>query len=85
METPSVTKLNVTRAYVLELEFSDGTKREVDLKDELEGGVFEALKDSNFFAQAFVDGVGVAWPNGASLSPEYLYHDARNPTRAGQG
>jgi hypothetical protein len=82
METPSVTKLNLTRAYALELEFSDGTKREVDLKDELEGGVFEALKDPSFFVQAFVDGVGVAWPNGASFSPEYLYHDAKSPARA---
>jgi hypothetical protein len=82
METPSVTKLNVIGPYVLELEFSDKTRREVDLGNELEGGIFQALKDPSIFAQAFVDGVGVAWPNGASFSLEYLYHDAKNPARA---
>lgn len=82
METPDVTKLTVIRSYVLELELSDGARREVDLREELESEVFRALKDPGVFAQAFIDGVGVAWPNGASFSPEFLYHDTRSPARA---
>jgi hypothetical protein len=82
METPGVIKLTITQPYMLKLEFSNGNRREVDLREDLEGSVFRALKDPHVFAQAFIDGVGVAWPNGASFSPEFLYHDARSPARA---
>jgi hypothetical protein len=77
-----VLKLKVIRPYVIELQFSNGICREVDLGGELDGGAFEALKDAEVFAQAFVEGVGIAWPNGASFSPEFLYYDARSPARA---
>jgi hypothetical protein len=42
---------------------------------ELWGEVFEPLKDPEYFAKAFVDEeLGtVCWPNGADLSPEWLY------------
>lgn len=73
MET--VTKVRVLRSYVLELAFSDGTKREVDLESELYGEVFEPLRDPAVFAEARVDEeLGtVVWPNGADFSPEFLY------------
>ena len=73
-----VTKVRVIRPYVLEIEFSNGKRRQVDLEDELWGEVFEPLKDPDFFAQASVDGGTVAWPNGADFAPEFLYHDAKN-------
>ena len=76
---PTVTSVKVIQPYVLALEFSDGKRREVDLEPELEGAIFEQLKDAAFFAQVFLDGETVAWPNGADFAPEFLYLDAKSP------
>lgn len=81
MKIPRVTELRVLDAYVLEVVFADGTKRSVALGDELNDGILAPLKDPALFAQAFIDGVGVGWPNGASFSPEFLYNDAKIPAR----
>ena len=72
-----VIKVRVVRPYVLNIEFTDGKRREVDVKQELQGEVFEPLKDPEFFAKAMVEGGTVAWPNGADFSPEFLHHDAK--------
>lgn len=77
-----VTKVKVVRPYVLDLEFSDGIRREVDLGSEIQKGrIYDALKEPEFFAQAYTDGESVIWPNGADFAPEFLYHDAKSPTR----
>ena len=76
---PKVTKVKVVREYVLDLEFSDGTRRKVDLGPEIKrGGIYDALKDPKFFGQVYADGEAVAWPNGADFAPEFLYHDAKS-------
>ncbi len=41
--------------YVIWLKFNDGTKGEVDLKDELYGEVFEPLKEIEKFKTFIVD------------------------------
>lgn len=58
----------------LAVSFTDGTEREIDLGGELEGEVFEPLRDVASFAEAFVDPETrtVAWPNGADFAPEFL-------------
>lgn len=63
------------RGYVLHLRFSDGAEGEVDLKDELEGGVFEPLKDVGLFKSFRVHPElhTVVWPNGADFAPEFLH------------
>jgi hypothetical protein len=75
METPRVTKVAVIPPYTLEVHFSDGFCRLIDMTDELWGECFEQLKDPEFFARAFVDPISrtVAWPNGEDISPEWLY------------
>jgi hypothetical protein len=72
----TVTKVRVIAPYTLDLTFSDGVRRKVDLEFELYGEVFEPLKDAAYFARASVDPVlgTVVWPNGADFSPEFLYH-----------
>ena len=77
-----VIRVKVVRPYVLEIEFSDGTEKEVDVGPELEGEVFEPLKEPDYFALATVEGGIVAWPNGADFAPEFLYHDAKIVTSA---
>ena len=71
----SVVAVHVPRPYVLRVVFSDGRRAEVDVGPLLHGEMFEPLRDPALFAQASVDKVfgAVVWPNGADLSPEFLY------------
>lgn len=61
--------------YRLRLWFNDGQVKDVDLKDELYGEVFEPLKNQDLFKQVKVnpDTKTVEWPNGADFAPEHLY------------
>ena len=70
-----VTRVRPIDGYRLEVEFNDGVVREIDLKDELYGEVFEPLKDIETFKQVAVDEETntIAWPNGADFAPEFLY------------
>ena len=56
----------------------DGTSGTVDLVQELCGPMFEPLTNPEVFNQARVDPEleTVVWPNGADLSPEFLYQIA---------
>ncbi len=60
--------------YKLWVAFDDGTSGEVDLNGELDGPVFEPLKDIDIFRKVAVDPEleTVVWPNGADLAPEFL-------------
>jgi hypothetical protein len=70
-----VTDVIYLEGHKLRLTFNDGVIKEVDLKDELWGEVFEPLKDIEFFKQVTVnpDTETIEWPNGADLAPEFLY------------
>lgn len=72
---PVVVAVKVLRPYILEVTFEDGVRRLVDVEPLLYGEVFEPLREPTLFAQASVDPVlgTVVWPNGADLSPEFLY------------
>ncbi len=63
--------------YKLRLSFNNGVVKEVDLKNELYGEVFEPLKDIEQFKQVFVnkDTNTIEWKNGADFAPEYLYEN----------
>ncbi len=60
--------------YRLFLRFNNGLSGEVNLSAELEGEVFEALRDPALFATASQHPVmrTVAWENGADFAPEFL-------------
>ena len=61
--------------YRLCLCFNNGTAGEVDLSAELEGEVFEPLRDPELFATAGQHPImrTAAWSNGADLAPEFLF------------
>ena len=79
-----VVAVRVPRPYILDVTFTDGTRRRVDMEPELWGEVYEPLRDPALFAQATVDPVlrTVVWPNGADVSPEFLYYGDENPYAA---
>ena len=62
--------LNGHRVWV---KFSDGTKGQVDLRNELDGPIFEPLKDPDYFKQFTLEGHTLTWPNGADFAPEYIH------------
>ncbi len=59
--------------YRLELEFSNGSVREVDLQSHLTGSVFQPLRDKTYFSNFSVQFNTVAWSNGADFAPEFLF------------
>lgn len=70
--------LEITQAryigdYKLSLKFNNGTETTVDLENELNGTVFEPLKDKSKFTKFSVVFNTVEWENGADFAPEYLY------------
>ena len=70
-----VTGVNYLGAYRLRVAFSDGVVKEIDLRDELHGEVFEPLKNMGLFQQVRVNEETntIEWPNGADFAPEFLY------------
>ncbi len=60
--------------YRLMVTFNTGEAGEVDLSGELDGEVFEPLRDPALFATAYQHPImrTVAWANGADLAPEFL-------------
>ena len=62
--------LNGHRVWV---KFSDGTEGQVDLRNELDGPIFEPLKDPDYFKQFTLEGHTLTWPNGADFAPEYIH------------
>ncbi len=47
--TPEIIEAKHTKAFTIHVRFSDGTKGDIDLSDELYGEVFEPLKDAEVF------------------------------------
>ena len=61
--------------YRLRIGFRNGSTKDVDLAGELQGEIFEPLKDLDFFLKVSVnpDTRTIEWPNGADFAPEFLY------------
>ncbi len=71
---PRIVEVRYVSEYTIWLRFTDGTEGEVNLERELEGEVFEPLKDVNYFKTFALHPElrTVVWPNGADLAPEFL-------------
>lgn len=69
-----VTRVKYLEDYKLRLTFSNGATKDVDLKDELYGEVFEPLLNLKIFRQVRVNPNTntIEWPNGADFAPEFL-------------
>ena len=67
------------RDYLLKIKFNTGDIKIVDLKNSLQGPVFEPLKDINFFRQFTIHYNTIEWKNGADFAPEYLFELGVSP------
>jgi hypothetical protein len=69
-----VTRVRCIGPTALRVWFDDGSVKDVDLRNELWGEVFEPLRDPEFFRQVFVNEETrtIQWPNGADLAPTFL-------------
>jgi hypothetical protein len=70
---PSVTKAKYVRDYLTEVKFNAGTKKVIDFEPWLTGPIFKPLTSKGYFKRFFIDGIMIAWPNGADIAPEALY------------
>ena len=72
-----VVDLKIIAPLSMLVRFSDGTSGEVHFETSHLTGVFSALKDFNFFNQAFIDRGEVAWPNNLDLAPDAMYNEIK--------
>ena len=79
MHTPKLIAADFIDGYSIRLTFSDGTKAEVNFESELSGGVFETLRDKDYFRSFSLHPQfgTIEWENGADFSPEFLYQMAQ--------
>ena len=70
-----MTRVDVVGDYRLRVAFDDGTHGEIDASGWEWRGVFEPLRDPEFFAKVELDSeLGtICWPNGADVAPETLH------------
>lgn len=72
--------LSVLPEWRLTVTFNDGSTGIVDVSVLVHGadaGVFEALRDYDFFERAYLDCGAVTWPNGADLAPDTMHKEIR--------
>jgi hypothetical protein len=72
-----IQSVKVLKEYRVQLKFSDGTKKTVDLEPYLHGPIFEPIRnDPRIFASVKVDARAgtIAWDNGADIDPDVLYY-----------
>ena len=68
-----VTEAKYLRDYKLLLLFNNGISKTVDLKNELQGEIFQPLLNQEYFKNFKIKFNTVEWENGADFAPEYLF------------
>jgi hypothetical protein len=78
---PRVIEAKHVRDYVIHVRFADGAEGDIDLRDELDGEIFEPLKAPAYFKSFRVHPElhTITWPNGADFAPEFLYEKIKVP------
>jgi Protein of unknown function (DUF2442) len=73
---PRVVKVAPLPKHQLHVEFDDGVSGTIDLSGELDGEVFQPLRDESVFRQVTVEEFGaVCWPNGRDLAPDAMHSE----------
>lgn len=71
-----IAKVKALRPYIIELTFTDGKIKTVDLEPVLYGEMYSPLRDEAVFNQVRVNPevCTIEWPNGADFDPATLYN-----------
>jgi hypothetical protein len=75
-----VKAFSILPGYGLAVTFQDDTHGVADLsalKSAHDCGIYNALKDPTYFAQARLELGTVTWPNGANLDPAWMHERLR--------
>jgi uncharacterized protein DUF2442 len=78
--TPLLIEAKASEDHLVHVRFEDGLTADVDLSYLLDyGGVFEPLRDLDFFRRLRADAEAgtIVWPNQADIAPETLYAHAQ--------
>jgi len=68
-----IVKVQPIQKYLLELTFSDGYQKIIDLSPFIDKGLSAALLDEKYFRQVDIEsGGGIFWPNGFDFCPNFL-------------
>lgn len=68
-----VKKATYLKDYKVLIKFNNGIQKIVDLENELNGNIFEPLKDKDYFKSFTLRYNTIEWKNGADFAPEYLF------------
>ncbi len=83
--TPLLIEAAPSKDYLVHVSFEDGLTADVNLSYLLDyGGVFEPLRDLDYFRRLRADREGgtIVWPNEADIAPETLYAHAQRQAAA---
>lgn len=73
-----VVEVTPESGWLLKVRFADGLTGTVRFDPEYFTGVFEPLRDAQFFNRVFVDRGAVAWPGDIDLAPDAMYREIQN-------
>ena len=79
---PRVVSVVARDDYLLEIEFANGEIGVCDCAPHLDFGVFQELRDINYFKRAQSLGGTVIWPNQQDICPDTLYEDSKKVVAA---
>jgi hypothetical protein len=77
---PHVIEAKYLGGHRVWLKFDDGASGEINLADELDGPIFEPLRDEAFFSRFILRYNTLSWENGADFAPELLREKLIQPT-----
>jgi len=72
-----VVEVKVEPPLTLHVKFVDGVNGKVHFEPSHLKGVFEALRDPSFFAQAYVDDGVVTWPGELDIAPDAMHDEIK--------
>jgi hypothetical protein len=79
-ELVRIRKVEPVRDFIVRLEFTDASSKEIDLAVYMHGPIFAPMRaDPAIFRSVRVDAqLGtIVWPNGADIDPDVLYHQTK--------
>jgi hypothetical protein len=80
-----ITRIKYLQDYQFELEFENGAKGIIDFTEYLKkGGVFNKLKNKNYFRKAYVntDLGTICWPGALDIAPETIYKKLKSNSKS---